>query len=53
MRKPRLYFTRFDGHFWEMELMPIKETREMHLHDYWNGICHLCGIYKEEVMELV
>jgi len=46
---------RFNGRFWEMELMPIQGIKEMHLHDYWNGICHLCGIYKvcsQEVMEL-
>ena len=46
----------FNGHLFEMELMPIKATKEMHIHSYWNGICHLCGIYKahtQEVLELV
>ena len=36
----------FDGRFFEMELMPIKEIKEMHIHSYWNGICHLCGVYE-------
>lgn len=38
---------KFNGRLFEMELMPIKGETGMHIHEYYNGICYLCGIYKE------
>jgi len=42
---------KFNGKLFEVELMPITGFTGMHIHEYYHGICHLCGIYKE-VMNL-
>jgi len=38
------------------ELMPIRGTAQMHIHQYYKGICWICGVYQQsarDVMEIV
>jgi len=33
---------------WEVQMRRIEGITTMHTHLYWNGICYLCGIFKED-----
>ena len=37
---------RFNGHLWEMELRPVECEMKMHIHQYFNGVCYICGIFR-------